>query len=115
MVKVRHEEITLLVIFLVIFRRVKHLTVILCLHLYVREKMPQVIGIFCLSHFYCVRKMIMDLFRFAYLFTHLAKCTVIISIQNNTVISKNIVFSCFPKTSKYDLGNYAMRLTISDI
>lgn len=59
-----------------------------------------------------VRQLVMDLFLFAYLFTHLVECTVIISIKKNNVISKYCFFSCFPKTLKYDLGNYAMRPTI---
>ena len=59
-----------------------------------------------------VRQLMMDLFLFAYLFTHLVECTVNISIKNDNVISKYSVFSCFPKTLKYDLGNYGMRLTI---
>lgn len=68
-------------------------------------------GIFCLSHFLFVRELMMGLFLFAYLFTHLVECTVTISIKNINMFSKNYVFSCFPKTLKYDLGNYAMRLT----
>ena len=69
-------------------------------------------GIFCLSHFLFVRELMMGLFLFAHLFTHLVECTVTISIRNINMFSKNYVFSCFPKTLKYDLGNYAMRLTM---
>ena len=61
-----------------------------------------------------VKNLMMDLFLFENLFTHLVECTVIISIKNSNVISKYYVFSCFPKTLKYDLGNYAIRLTISN-
>ena len=65
--------------------------------------------------FLFVRQLMMNLFLFAYLFTHLVKCTVIISIKNNNVISKYCISFMFSKNIeiyKYILNNYAMRLMI---
>ena len=63
----------------------------LCLHLYVREKMPKSWHILPKSLVF-VRQLMMDLFLFIYLFTHLNNCTVITSIKTDNVIKKRSFF-----------------------